>query len=91
MLVINLIFICPHVWNACKTGIDDSDQPIHEMDVLSGHENDVNYVQFRSVYTLFQTLVAKVSNEPDAVVEKRWELNLALASAAMLLEFSFHV
>lgn len=34
------------VWNACKTGIDDSEQPIHEMDVLSGHENDVNYVQF---------------------------------------------
>lgn len=23
-----------------------SDQPNHEMDVLAGHENDVNYVQF---------------------------------------------
>ncbi|KAL9225130.1 hypothetical protein vseg_001088 [Gypsophila vaccaria] len=34
------------VWNACKSSTDDSDQPIHEMDVLSGHENDVNYVQF---------------------------------------------
>lgn len=34
------------VWNACKTSMDDSEQPNHEMDVLSGHENDVNYVQF---------------------------------------------
>ncbi|KAK9086311.1 hypothetical protein Syun_028705 [Stephania yunnanensis] len=34
------------VWNACKFGPEDSEQPIHEMDVLSGHENDVNYVQF---------------------------------------------
>ncbi|QCE13346.1 WD40 repeat [Vigna unguiculata] len=34
------------VWNACKLSTDDSDQPNHEIDVLSGHENDVNYVQF---------------------------------------------
>ncbi|CAK7348421.1 unnamed protein product [Dovyalis caffra] len=34
------------VWNACKSNTDESEQPIHEMDVLSGHENDVNYVQF---------------------------------------------
>ncbi|KAK0608266.1 hypothetical protein LWI29_028087 [Acer saccharum] len=34
------------VWNACKTNMDESDQPNHEIDVLSGHENDVNYVQF---------------------------------------------
>ncbi|KAG6667993.1 PH-interacting protein [Carya illinoinensis] len=34
------------VWNACKPNADDSDQPNHEIDVLSGHENDVNYVQF---------------------------------------------
>ncbi|KAJ4968680.1 hypothetical protein NE237_015381 [Protea cynaroides] len=34
------------VWNACKSHTEDSDQPNHEMDVLSGHENDVNYVQF---------------------------------------------
>jgi hypothetical protein len=37
------------VWNACKSNTDESEQPIHEMDVLSGHENDVNYVQFRLV------------------------------------------
>ncbi|XP_027354990.1 PH-interacting protein isoform X2 [Abrus precatorius] len=34
------------VWNACKLSMDDNDQPNHEIDVLSGHENDVNYVQF---------------------------------------------
>ncbi|CAL9069102.1 unnamed protein product [Musa banksii] len=34
------------VWNACKSNTDDSEQPNHEMDLLSGHENDVNYVQF---------------------------------------------
>ncbi|CAN0855480.1 Bromodomain and WD repeat-containing protein 1 [Linum grandiflorum] len=34
------------VWNACKPNAEDSDQPNHEMDVLAGHENDVNYVQF---------------------------------------------
>ncbi|XP_057753196.1 uncharacterized protein LOC130972883 [Arachis stenosperma] len=35
------------VWNACKPSVDDTEQPNHEIDVLSGHENDVNYVQFR--------------------------------------------
>ncbi|KAK8489689.1 hypothetical protein V6N13_032049 [Hibiscus sabdariffa] len=34
------------VWIACKPNADDSDQPNHEIDVLAGHENDVNYVQF---------------------------------------------
>lgn len=42
--------ICLQVWNACKPNADDSDQPNHEIDVLSGHENDVNYVQFRLVW-----------------------------------------
>lgn len=37
------------VWNACKSSTDDSEQPYHELDVLAGHENDVNYVQFRFV------------------------------------------
>ncbi|EPS73773.1 hypothetical protein M569_00983, partial [Genlisea aurea] len=34
------------VWNACKPNTEDSEQPNHEIDVLAGHENDVNYVQF---------------------------------------------
>uniref|UniRef100_A0A166CCV4 Uncharacterized protein n=1 Tax=Daucus carota subsp. sativus TaxID=79200 RepID=A0A166CCV4_DAUCS len=35
------------VWSAGKISGDDSEQPYHEIDVLAGHENDVNYVQFR--------------------------------------------
>lgn len=35
------------VWIACRTNQEDSEMPNHEMDLLSGHENDVNYVQFR--------------------------------------------
>ncbi|CAK7326373.1 unnamed protein product [Dovyalis caffra] len=31
------------VWNALKSNTDDSDLPNHEIDVLPGHENDVNY------------------------------------------------
>ncbi|KAJ6318166.1 hypothetical protein OIU76_013666 [Salix suchowensis] len=34
------------VWNALKSNSDNADQPNHEIDVLPGHENDVNYVQF---------------------------------------------
>ncbi|XP_030454648.2 uncharacterized protein LOC115675964 isoform X1 [Syzygium oleosum] len=34
------------VWNACKSNADNPEQPVHEMDLLCGHENDVNYVQF---------------------------------------------
>ncbi|KAL6645709.1 hypothetical protein ACP70R_017317 [Stipagrostis hirtigluma subsp. patula] len=34
------------VWNACKNTSEEHDQLNHEMDLLSGHENDVNYVQF---------------------------------------------
>ncbi|XP_052191480.1 uncharacterized protein LOC127800733 [Diospyros lotus] len=33
------------VWSACKSNADES-EPNHEIDVLAGHENDVNYVQF---------------------------------------------
>ncbi|KAF5931439.1 hypothetical protein HYC85_032312 [Camellia sinensis] len=34
------------VWGACKSNTNDSEQPNHEIDLLAGHENDVNYVQF---------------------------------------------
>ncbi|KAK9684998.1 hypothetical protein RND81_10G248400 [Saponaria officinalis] len=34
------------VWNACKFSADDPDQTYDEIDLLAGHENDVNYVQF---------------------------------------------
>ncbi|KAB5527371.1 hypothetical protein DKX38_021218 [Salix brachista] len=51
------------VWNACKSNTDESEQPIHEMDVLSGHENDVNYVQFSGC------AVAPRSSMSDALKE----------------------
>ncbi|XP_038895738.1 bromodomain and WD repeat-containing protein 1 [Benincasa hispida] len=34
------------VWSACKGNNENPEQPNHEIDVLAGHENDVNYVQF---------------------------------------------
>ncbi|XP_074316032.1 uncharacterized protein LOC141652459 [Silene latifolia] len=34
------------VWNACKFSADDPEQTYNEIDLLAGHENDVNYVQF---------------------------------------------
>ncbi|XP_054812506.1 uncharacterized protein LOC129313422 isoform X2 [Prosopis cineraria] len=45
------------VWSAFRSNSDDSEQPIHEMDLLAGHENDVNYVQFSgcSVASKFST------------------------------------
>ncbi|KAM0954425.1 putative transcription factor WD40-like family [Dioscorea sansibarensis] len=51
------------VWNACKSNTEDSDQPIHEMDLLAGHENDVNYVQFSGC------AVASRSSTADALKE----------------------
>lgn len=41
------------MWNACKINLEDAEQPNHEMDLLSGHENDVNYVQFRYMASTF--------------------------------------
>lgn len=34
------------VWVACRPNVEYAEQPVHELDVLAGHENDVNYVQF---------------------------------------------
>ncbi|XP_059311819.1 uncharacterized protein LOC132063338 isoform X1 [Lycium ferocissimum] len=34
------------VWSACKFSPDHPEELNHEIDTLSGHENDVNYVQF---------------------------------------------
>lgn len=34
------------VWIACRSNSHDPEQPMHEIDLLAGHENDVNYVQF---------------------------------------------
>lgn len=53
------------VWSAGKLSGDDSQQPYHEIDVLAGHENDVNYVQFSG------TAVASRSSILDYYVEEK--------------------
>ncbi|XP_022972302.1 bromodomain and WD repeat-containing protein 1-like [Cucurbita maxima] len=53
------------VWSAYKGNNDNPDQPNHEIDVLAGHENDVNYVQFSgcAVASRFTTTdIAKEDN-----------------------------
>ncbi|XP_019197386.1 PREDICTED: PH-interacting protein [Ipomoea nil] len=51
------------VWSAPKPNVDEPDQPSHEIDILSGHEQDVNYVQFSGC------AVASRSSPPDSLVE----------------------
>ncbi|KAF5452268.1 hypothetical protein F2P56_027287 [Juglans regia] len=53
------------VWNACKPNVDDSDQPNHEIDVLSGHENDVNYIQFSGCAVASRLSMSETSKEDD--------------------------
>ncbi|XP_070012397.1 uncharacterized protein [Nicotiana sylvestris] len=51
------------VWSACKFSPDRPEELNHEIDTLSGHENDVNYVQFSGC------AVASRSATSDSFVE----------------------
>ncbi|KAJ6312347.1 hypothetical protein OIU77_013978 [Salix suchowensis] len=53
------------VWNALKSNTDDSAQPNHEIDVLHGHENDVNYVQFSGCAVPSRFFMADNSKEEN--------------------------
>ncbi|MQL90865.1 hypothetical protein Taro_023465 [Colocasia esculenta] len=53
------------VWNACKPTSEDAEQPNHEMDLLSGHENDVNYVQFSGCAVPSRSAAADNSKEDN--------------------------
>lgn len=53
------------VWNACKSNTDDPDQPNYELDVLCGHENDVNYVQFSGCAVPSRFSVTETPNEEN--------------------------
>ncbi|XP_010546988.1 PREDICTED: PH-interacting protein isoform X2 [Tarenaya hassleriana] len=53
------------VWNASKANNDDMDQPNHEIDILAGHENDVNYVQFSGCAAGSRFAVADYSKEEN--------------------------
>ncbi|CAH9132580.1 unnamed protein product [Cuscuta epithymum] len=52
------------VWGAPKPNVDEPDQPSHEIDILSGHEQDVNYVQFSGC-----TVATPRCSTPDVLVE----------------------
>ncbi|KAL6184879.1 hypothetical protein ACLB2K_046278 [Fragaria x ananassa] len=58
------------VWSALKSNSDDSEQPIHEMDVLSGHENDVNYVQFSGCAPLSKSSISDSLKEENVMKSK---------------------
>ncbi|CAH9097729.1 unnamed protein product [Cuscuta epithymum] len=53
------------VWNACKSNADDSENPNYEIDVLAGHENDVNYVQFSGSSLISRYSVSDSSKEEN--------------------------
>ncbi|CAL0320874.1 unnamed protein product [Lupinus luteus] len=57
------------VWSAFnfKPNSDDSEQPIHEMDLLTGHENDVNYVQFSGCSVASKFLTSDPWKEENTV------------------------
>ena len=63
------------VWNACKSSSDEHEQPNHEMDLLCGHENDVNYVQFSGC------AVASRSFSSDSSHTSKEENNLKLRNS----------
>ncbi|CAI9118985.1 OLC1v1020632C1 [Oldenlandia corymbosa var. corymbosa] len=52
------------VWNACKSNAEESG-PNHEMDVLAGHEDDVNYVQFSGCALTSRLFVLDASKEEN--------------------------
>lgn len=60
------------VWSACKPNIDDSQQPIHEIDVLAGHENDVNYVQFSGCAVASRSLTSDSTDEKVPKLKTSW-------------------
>ena len=63
------------VWNACKSSPDEHEQLNHEMDLLCGHENDVNYVQFSGC------AVASRSFSSDSSHTSKEENNLKLRNS----------
>ncbi|GKU85339.1 hypothetical protein SLEP1_g19 [Rubroshorea leprosula] len=53
------------VWNACRSNLEDPEKPNHEIDVLSGHENDVNYVQFSGCAAASRLSTTEISKEEN--------------------------
>ncbi|KAK7269614.1 hypothetical protein RIF29_22347 [Crotalaria pallida] len=57
------------VWSAFnfKPNTEDSEQPIHEIDLLTGHENDVNYVQFSGCSVASKFLTSDSGKEENSL------------------------
>ncbi|KAK4758713.1 hypothetical protein SAY87_020014 [Trapa incisa] len=53
------------VWNAFKSNAEDPERPVHEMDKLSGHENDVNYVQFSGCSVAPRSSISETSKDEN--------------------------
>uniref|UniRef100_A0A2N9IP06 Uncharacterized protein n=1 Tax=Fagus sylvatica TaxID=28930 RepID=A0A2N9IP06_FAGSY len=65
------------VWSAFKSTPDDPDQSVPEMDVLSGHENDVNYVQFSGCAVASKSSMAHSLKEENIPKFKNsWSVNI---------------
>ncbi|KAL8128476.1 hypothetical protein V2J09_017631 [Rumex salicifolius] len=60
------------VWNACKFNADDPEQLNYEMDVLSGHENDVNYVQFSGSAVSSRALLPDTKEDKSLKFKNSW-------------------
>ncbi|KAG9457894.1 hypothetical protein H6P81_002402 [Aristolochia fimbriata] len=60
------------VWSALKSNQEDSDQPNYEMDLLSGHENDVNYVQFSGCSVPSRSSFSDIANEDLPKFKNSW-------------------
>jgi PH-interacting protein len=74
------------VWNACKSSSEEHDQPNHEMDVLSGHENDVNYVQFSGCVRSFSSDNSHTSKE-----ENNLKLRNSWSVLFLVMRMVFHI
>ncbi|GAB2282202.1 hypothetical protein Dimus_016752 [Dionaea muscipula] len=59
---------------------DDAEQPYHEIDILSGHENDVNYVQFSGCAATSRSTNFDGSREDLGLKWKSWALDEGLSS-----------
>ncbi|KAJ4838668.1 hypothetical protein Tsubulata_004268 [Turnera subulata] len=60
------------VWSVCKSNTGEAEQPIHELDVLSGHENDVNYVQFSGCAVASRSLSDSLREESIPKFKNHW-------------------
>ncbi|KAK2968354.1 hypothetical protein RJ640_021743, partial [Escallonia rubra] len=80
------------VWSACKSDTEDSEQPTNEIDLLSGHENDVNYVQFSGCAVTSRSFTSESFREekvPKFRSARLYDLYQTLACTFGMHRFSY--